>query len=280
VYAARAIEYASAMKMVDASIVLTAVGIPAPVWDGIVVAEAGTHFDYLSIHDYSKTEGHDVASFKRLADHASNAVLDKLQVCRHVVNEKSPNGKRIGLAFDEWNIWHNWFAAPFTEEWHVGPVDGAFTAALLNMICRECHALDLPIAAYFQPINEGAIAVSPLAANLTPVGQVFKLFRAHHGQHIVAIGENSGNADVCASVSADGKTLCLTIVSHDTGKDEQIAIDLPFVAAREATVQMLSAVGTTPDIPMKEQSGTIPAGKMLSFPLPRFGIALVTIPLK
>jgi alpha-N-arabinofuranosidase len=85
-YARQVCEYAPAMRKADSSIILTAVGIPAPVWDAIVVSEAGQHFDLLSGHEYVKPEGHDSASYTRLSDAASIHFLEQLKTCRKLVN--------------------------------------------------------------------------------------------------------------------------------------------------------------------------------------------------
>ncbi|MBA3708611.1 MAG: hypothetical protein H0W83_07330 [Planctomycetes bacterium] len=278
VYAERVAQFAPAMRRVDPTIIITVVGIPAPTWDTIVVARAGQHVDYLSGHEYVRPEGHDVASYKRLADAASNEERDKLTVMRERIDANA-GGKTIGIALDEWNLWHEWFAAPSKHEWHVGPVDGAFTAAMLNLFCRDFERVGLTLVTYFQPINEGAIAVGPFSASFTPVGQAYRMFRAHHGQRLIPLRTTSGEVDACASLSADGRRVCVTIVSHDPGHDHRVDITVPGSGPVQAEVLVLSSVDTTPDRPLQERMLRVDrdAGESWPIGVPRFGMVLVTI---
>ena len=86
------------------------------------------------------------------------------------------------MAFDEWNLWHNWFTRHYQEQWHVGPIDAVFAAAQLHMFFAEAQSLNMLSAAMFQPVNEGLIQVKPFSADLTAMGQVFALLRGTGGR--------------------------------------------------------------------------------------------------
>ncbi|MGA2656084.1 MAG: LamG-like jellyroll fold domain-containing protein [Verrucomicrobiota bacterium] len=222
-YAKRLSEYAKAMKQADPSILLIACGGGAE-WDKTVVAQAGEWFDLVSEHNYAPEGEAHVAlprwrEYGRLARFPGSGLRQSLDDARRAILSASPDGKRIGIAFDEWNVWHTWFVQPFTHEWSVNAIDGAYAASALNMLCREAESLGVVTAAYFQPINEGAIAVEPFSAKLTGVGQVFSLFRGHRGNRLIKTSP-VGGVDVCASLSPDGKRLYATLVNASAGKTE------------------------------------------------------------
>ena len=190
-------------------------------WDRTIVAEAGDCFDWISLHHYSPItkalagpEG--AAEFTRQAGQPRDEVLPWLREMRRAIDQSSPPGKRIPIAFDEWNLWHNWFTRHYEAQWHIGPIDAAFAAGQLQMFCQEAESLNLVSAAMFQPVNEGLIRVKPFSAELTAMGQVFALFRAHQGGRLLK-GDPPRDAravDACASLSADGRRVVLTLLNR------------------------------------------------------------------
>jgi len=281
-YARRVAEYAPVMKKADPSIILTAVGLPAPVWDGIVSAEAGQHFDYLSGHYYLKYDEKLSDNYRTLALAPSTKVRTVLENCRAVVDKNSPAGKSIPTAYDEWNVWHDWFVAPHANPWNIGPGDGAHVAGVLSLLCRDFVRLNISIAAYFQPVNEGAVAVEPFSTQLTSVGQAHKMFRAHHGQRQAGLTGLSEYVDGCASMSSDGAKLCVTLVSLDAGRDLPVTLELPpEIHAKSTSAQIYFAQDLKPNLPLQEKNAALePNGNKIACTLPRYGFILVTLLLK
>ena len=164
-YAAALKQYAAAMRKVDPSLVLIASGV-GPGYDKQLIEQAGTPFDWLSRHEYCKpvtrswTGSAGAAEYTLQARRAQDVVLPWLREAREALDRSG--GKRLGIAFDEWNLWHDWFTNPFANPWHISPIDAAFAAGQLNMLCREAARLRIPMAAMFQPVNEGAIRVAPV----------------------------------------------------------------------------------------------------------------------
>ena len=145
-YARNLKQFAAAMRKVDPSLVLIASGTDAVTlgndWDKIVAAQAGEAFDWHSLHNYAPittalTGPQGVREFTRQACRARDGVLPWLREMRRAVDQSSPRGKRIGFAFDEWNLWHRWFTRWYETDWHVGPIDAAFAAGMLHMFCQE-----------------------------------------------------------------------------------------------------------------------------------------------
>ena len=154
---------------------------------------------------------------------------------------------------------------------------------MLNLLCREAGPLKLTMAAFFEPVNEGAIDVQPGSARLTTVGQVFSLYRAHHGQRLLTARSsgNSASVDVCASLDREGRSAVLTVVNHDPTGPRQININLEGVGdISGATVRLLSASDLQANLPFADRTEHpgIDRGSV-SLTLPRYGIALVRLEL-
>ena len=288
-YARRLMEYATAIKRVDPSVLLIASGV-SPKWDRIVVAQAGKGIDLLSAHNYA-AEGNaharqpaaDAPDFARLLCAPKKSVLTLLETTQRTERAASPPGRHIKSVFDEWNVWHDWFIAPFNHQWHVGPIDACYVAAMLNMLCREAERLDLVFAAYFQPIQEGAIDVRPFSAELTPVGQVFALYQVHQdGRRLRLETPRSSAVDGFASLSADGRNARLTLINGRG--DRETAVQLALSNARQigdATLTSLVAKDLTPDVPLQQHTvHLVPKEARFRIPLPRYGVVLVEIPLE
>ena len=56
-----------------------------------------------------------------------------------------------------------------------------YAAGFLGAITRVSVPANLQFTNYFEPVNEGAIAVHPFNATLTPVGQVMALYAEQQG---------------------------------------------------------------------------------------------------
>lgn len=211
-YSELAAACARSMKAVDPSIVLVASDGPDKErWYTEVPARAGEWFDHISYHEYTDLmkiyEGDEGrGEFRRIAAAAAGN-LRTMQQIRARLEEGAPGGKSIGISFDEWNVWHAWYRVP-------GVVEGIHAAAMLNMICREARNVGMRLGAYFEPVNEGAIVVSGGGCRLTPAGQVFSLFRAHHGNELLEVNAPDADheLDVVASAADDGRVI-ITLVN-------------------------------------------------------------------
>jgi len=285
-YARRIMTYSTAMKQVDPSIVLIASGLRGE-WDTELLAHAAGQFDLISEHDYAPEGNAHVArpapaELARLAKVPAGSVLPMLRSVRQAA-DRLPQGRRIEIAFDEWNVWHNWFTRPFDNTWHVGPIDGIFAATMANLLCREAGPLKLTVAAFFEPVNEGAIDVQPASARFTTVGQVFSLYRAHQGHRLLPARTSGDPAavDVCASLGREGRSTVVTVVNHDPSGPRQVNINLEGVPEIVgATVRLLSASDLQSNLPFADRTEhpVIDRGAVV-LQLPRFGIALVRLEL-
>ena len=127
-----------------------------------------------------------------------------------------PNSKHIAISADEWGLGPPWESnAHGPNEIRFSVTHGMYAASFLGSVTRGAQAQNLQMTNYFEPINEGAVVVSPFSSNLTPVGQVMKLFSAHTSGTLVALpaAAFSGDLDTVATLDANGRGLTITI-SH------------------------------------------------------------------
>jgi len=292
VYARNLRQFAAAMRKVDPRLVLIASGTDGVTlgndWDKKIVAQAGDCFDWISLHHYSPItqalagpEG--AREFTRQACQPRDGLLPWLREMRRAIDQSSPGGKRVPIAFDEWNLWHNWFTRHYEAQWHVGPIDAAFAAAQLHMFCREAESLGMASAAMFQPVNEGLIRVKPFSADLTAMGQAFALLRAHGGGRLLKTDppRDARAVDACASLSADGKRVCLTLLNRAPDAARPVAVSLKGGRAARAVATILSVEDLQPDAVMSRRVEDVAVDNQgtVGLHLPRFGIALIDIAL-
>ncbi|MFE6997010.1 alpha-N-arabinofuranosidase [Microbacterium sp. NPDC057659] len=109
-YGRLAQETAKAMKLVDPSIELVAVGssnrgMPTfGTWEHTVLTHAYDEVDYISMHAYYRESDGDAASF--LAEGVEmDAFIDGVIATIDAVKAAGKHTKQVDISFDEWNVW-------------------------------------------------------------------------------------------------------------------------------------------------------------------------------
>ncbi|RYG45641.1 alpha-N-arabinofuranosidase, partial [bacterium] len=165
-YAINAQQTARMMKMVDPTIELVACGscatdLPTYLeWDRKVLEHCRDDIDYLSLHRYVGNEDNDTPNFLAVTNSIDAQIEEAAALCRSVQGAKRTK-KRIGLSFDEWNVWYRArhgehldgngkFAPPLLEE-HYNLEDALVVAGFLNSFIR--HADTVKIANLAQIVN-------------------------------------------------------------------------------------------------------------------------------
>lgn len=223
-YAAKARETARAMRAKDASLVLVLSGLydQDNAWYTECLEPMAGLIDMVSDHRYTPPltaylgeEG--LAECRRLASEPLEA-LARLQHIRQYIDAHVPD-RKIGISFDEWNVWYAWYR-------DTGVNEGLHTAAMLNMFLREALSLGMSLGCFFEPVNEGVIAVSPERAWLTASGQVFALFGAHHNNACVALAGCDADVDAAASLDVPHGRWVITLVNKDPSAAHEVTLDL------------------------------------------------------
>ena len=131
---------------------------------------------------------------------------------REAIDARRPKGRPIGIAYDEWNMWYAWNRRPLA-------VDAVYAAGFLHMLCRSAGPLGITMAAFFEPVNEGAILVGPAGSELSTMGEVFALLKAHQGGRLMDVPYSpDADVDALATASPDGRTIRLSLVNRRPDK--------------------------------------------------------------
>ncbi|MFB3892121.1 MAG: hypothetical protein ACE15C_08880 [Phycisphaerae bacterium] len=303
-YCEMARDCARAMRKVDPTINLTASGTWFKRWIDDVPQWAYEDYDNVSFHWYEKIrekdfQGEAGKEALRRGARKSDEARDRVAEIGDYLRAHLPPGRKVGISYDEWNFWFNWYCVPMA-------VDGVFTAGFLNMLCREADKIGISMGAFFEPVNEGAILVHPDRAELTTMGQVFALLKAHQGGKLLnaAVEQAGDDIDAAASVSPDGKTVVVTLVNRSVDVPCNVKVDLRQALSRagEATEQLRkegqvtlsassgisAAVGTAEVTVLTPSQKTEPSNSfkaqrrkiasksgVISLRIPPFGVALV-----
>jgi len=199
-------EFAGAMRAVDPSIQLIAVGDAGPWSEGMLNACAD-HMALMSEHFYC---GEQPGLLGHMAQ-VPNAIRRKCDLHRQYRRDfDSLKGKDIRIAMDEWNYWYG--PAPFGE---IGTryflKDALGIAAGLHEYARQSDMVFM--ANYAQTVNViGCLKTTKTAAALETTGLVLKLYRERFGT-IPAATESSRLLDAQAAWTADRKALTIGIVN-------------------------------------------------------------------
>jgi len=218
-------EIARAMRAVDPSISITAVGllgndnVSDPDWNQVVLQKAGRSFNLLSIHHYYPT-GYRPAVFDgKPRDFDLSVLADPWIFEKHLhelvneIDQITGTPGRIKIALDEWSEW-DWdyrppadtskrsFVNQFIDlldqtglELNHNARDALFDARMLQTIIRMSDSI--PIAVRTHMINSlGAIRTDSTRSFLTASGVVMELYGNHSGDTVVPFVQDSPTFDV------------------------------------------------------------------------------------
>ncbi|MEN3358723.1 MAG: alpha-L-arabinofuranosidase [Mycobacteriales bacterium] len=181
-------ETARVMRLVDPGIELVACGsshhqMPTfGSWEATVLAETYDTVDHVSMHAYYQQHGADRGSFLASAVDMDRAIDEVVATADHV-RAVGRHRKRLGISFDEWNVWYlSRFQTPEQAErgWAVAPrlledvysvTDAVVVGNLLITLLR--HADRVRIACLAQLVN----VIAPIMTE--PGGAVWRQASYH-----------------------------------------------------------------------------------------------------
>jgi alpha-L-arabinofuranosidase len=220
---------ADAMKKVDATLQLTAVGDletinkendPNQAKSGktcshIMLEDCADHMDILSEHFYCGRLPWNQSGRVDLITHVNmlkDAIRKKADGHRKL-QASLPNlkGRLMPITMDEWNYWHREYV--YGELGCVYELaDGLGVAAGLHEYFRQSDLIHM--AHYAQTVNViGAIKTTKTAAEMETTGLVLQMYRAHFGQIPLSVEQLSGGMDVSAALTKDGKALTIGVMN-------------------------------------------------------------------
>ena len=254
-YAHRLKRFSAAMKAVDSTIKIIAVGnnllsdeqnSPEALWNKEVLDAASDDFDFLSWHIYQPEQDSWKETYDPRALFASvcAAPLDFEKVIQRVDDEiqKSSGKGRITQCIDEWNIWlppgekaKSMHQVTYTAR------DSLYVAGIINVLYRNFKSVDIAnlaqlvnVLPLIQTNDKTAIATSiyypfVLAAEMEDyvLGTEVEspTFNSEKIGNNVLAHENIPYLDVAVARSNDGETVTLLILNRHPEKRMKLEID-------------------------------------------------------
>jgi len=244
-YAREYVRYATMLRHVDRSAELVACGYEDD-WNATLLATVGRHVglvDHLSIHHYWTTGGPEAEFgeadyYGLLAEAASTEAF--IQRTAALIAEATGGRHRIGIALDEWGVWH-----PEAREWGPGEVarrqpvtyeqantlrDALAAAVALEGFHRQCNLLSLANLAQIVNVLQSVVNTDGPAMWLTPTYHALRLHAPHIGATAlpVAVGRGfslpGGAPAVSATASRTGAGLAVTLINRHVGQPASVRI--------------------------------------------------------
>jgi alpha-L-arabinofuranosidase len=253
-YGRLAAETARAMRTIDPSVELVACGSSGSgmptfgSWEREVLEEAYDQVDLVSAHAYYEEVGGDLGSFLASAVDMDR-VIEAVVATVDAVRARGRHRKRVGISFDEWNVWYqsrfaeaggagalDWAEAPRLIEDEYSITDAVVVGTLLNSLLRHCDRV--AIACQAQLVNViGLIRAEPggpawMQTVALPFTQVRRLAVGTSLQVAVASDRHEtaryGDVDTvdAAATWDDEAGLALFLVNRDPGTEATVDVRL------------------------------------------------------
>lgn len=267
-YVKKHTQYAVAMKAMDPSVQVVAVGAVGR-WSETMLAEASNHMDLISEHFYVQHQpgllshvGQMPAEIRRIAE-AHRKYRAEIPTLK---------AKPVPVALDEWNYWYGpYIYGELGTQYFLE--DALGVAAGLNEYARQSDVYFM--ANYAQTVNViGAIKTSKTAAGLDSTGVILALYRKHFGTVPVTVGGAPEPLDVMACWKDESKTVLTLSIVNPTRRPMTLRLDAGELALPRTARLFLVAgddpracnvPGQPPGVAVRETEAA-PFGKKLMVP--------------
>jgi alpha-N-arabinofuranosidase len=263
-YARNYNRYAKAMRAIDPSIKLIAVGDNDMKWNRTVLRAAGENIDYLAIHHYygRHEAGNDTSKLLARPLFFERFYQDVAQL----LSELGLAG-RVKLAINEWGL-----DLPPERQYSIEAA--LYGARLMNVFERSGELVEM--SAVSDLVNGwpgGIIQASRHHVFVTPIYLVNQLYNDRHGD--VRLSTTVSSPDVDTAASRRGNTIFIKAVNTSLTSSFSTTITLQGVTpAARAEIQTLSSPATN------VESKSIPTARRLVVTLPKQSISVITIQFK
>jgi len=285
-YASNFNRYAAAMRAVDPSIRLVAVGDNNLDWDRTVLRIAGPNMDYLAVHHYyGRAE---------MANDARNLMAHPLHYetfyrqLQQLIHELAP-GREIKLSINEWNT-----SLPVPRQHSME--SALYAARLMNVFERNDVVAMSAVSDMVNGWSGGIVQASRHGVFVTPTYLVNELYNRRLGARRLGTrvdgpmfdsdreGKNVPRLDVVASKAANGKQIFINAVNTDPDSILRTTVQLSRVrVSAQAEMETITSDSLTtangfafPDAVFARKI-TIPAGSRFVVDLPRHSVSVITL---
>ena len=259
-YARNLNRYVKAMRAVDPSIKLIAVGDNNMQWNRTVLQAAGEHIDYLAIHHYygRREAGNDLSKLLARPLFFERFYQDVAQLLR----ELKLDG-RVKLAINEWGL-------DLTTDRQYSIDAAMYGARLMNVFERSGDLVHM--SAVSDLVNGwpgGIIQAERHRVWVTPIYLVNKLYNENRGDDRLGASVNNDQLDVAAS---RGRNKIFVKAVNMSSRDLATTITLNgVVAVGRAEINTIAGVATS-----VERKST-PAGRRFTVTLPGQSVSVISV---
>ncbi len=218
-YVKKHTQYAVAMKAMDPSVQVVAVGAVGR-WSETMLAEASNHMDLISEHFY-------VQHKPGLLGHVNQMPTEIRRIAeahrKYRATIPTLKMKEVPVALDEWNYWYGpHIYGELGTQYFLE--DALGVAAGLNEYARQSDVYFM--ANYAQTVNViGAIKTSKTAAVLDTTGVILALYRKHFGTVPVAVTGAPEPLDVMACWMDGTKSVLTLSIVNPTKTAKYLKLD-------------------------------------------------------
>jgi len=218
-YARKHTQFAVAMKEMDPSIKVVAVGEVGR-WSETMLAEASHHMDLISEHFYVQEKPGLLGHVRQMPD-AVRRIAEAHRKYRAEIPTLRP--EPVPVALDEWNYWYGPHVyGELGTQYFLK--DALGVAAALHEFARQSDVFDM--ANYAQTVNViGAIKTSKTAAVLDSTGVVLALYRERFGTVPVEVTGSLEPLDVMACWKDEAKSELTVSIVNPTRRPVTLRID-------------------------------------------------------
>ena len=272
-YARNYNRYAKAMRAVDPSIKLIAVGDNNMNWNRTVLRAAGKDIDYLAIHHYygRHEAGNDPMNLMARPLFFERFYREVGQLLRELGLEG-----RVKLAINEWGL-----DLPTERQYSIE--SALYAARLMNVFERSGELVEM--SAVSDLVNGwpgGIIQAGRHSVFVSPIYLVNQLYNTHRGEMRLATTVNGPTFNTShegvnvpfldATASSSGNTIFIKAVNTNPTSSLTTTIDLQgAVAVGRAEIKTIAA----PTVRLETRS--IPTGRRLIVTLPKQSVSVVVI---
>lgn len=285
-YARNYNRYAQAMRAVDPSIKLIAVGDNNMNWNRTVLREAGRNIDYLAIHHYyGRREMHG----DPLNLMARPLFFERFYVQVQQLLDELGMG-RVKLAINEWGL-------DLPSERQYSMESALYGARLLNVFERSGEIVEM--SAVSDLVNGwpgGIIQAGRHSVFVSPLYLVNQLYAEHRGDRLVATtvnsptfntsreGTNIPYLDAVASRTSDGKLVFIKAVN--TNRTSALVTTITVqgvipVARAELKTVTAPSINVSNDFSRPDavtiQKKTLPSGRTFVVTLPKQSVSVIVL---
>ena len=278
-YALEYRRYSLMVQHVDPSVELVVCGHDSE-WNRRCIDKLRHHMnfvDHYSIHRYWINGGHGTSfseeEYYALLDEADQTE-DFIVETRKFLEEATGGRKKVGIALDEWGVWH-----PEARTWGPGPVanglsdysqagtmrDAIAIAVGLEVFHRQCDSLSMANLAQIVNVLHAPIMTDDAGGMwLTPTYYVLQMHQPHIGQQAYPVGISggeilpSGKSAVSATASSGG----LTITNRHMTKSAEVQIPVQYKAGTVLTSERPNDQNSASRSAITPKNFDIQAGKI------------------